>query len=42
MLRFVSPQELDEALGGACVFKHELVVRLLALLEVGLDLAAAL
>ena len=42
MLHLVSPQELDEALGGACVIKHELVVRLLALLEVGLDLAAAL
>ena len=42
MLHLVSPQELDEALGGACVIKHELVVSLLTLLEVGLDLAAAL
>ena len=42
MLHLVSPQELDEALGCACVLKHELVVRLLALFKACLDLAAAL
>ena len=42
MLHVVSPQELDEALGCACMFKHELVERILALLKACLDLAAAL
>ena len=42
MIRGVFPQEFDKALGGACVLKHELAVCLLALLEVGLDLATVL
>ena len=42
MISVVSPQELDEALGCACMFKHELVERILALLKACLDLAAAL